>query len=106
MKRKAAFIKLFAAFLFGIAAAGISNRGIDSSVIHSEMEINSLACFSQQSQAAPSEMFLQTALNRPHSRLMARLFQLMFILFIISPPIIAVMLFLIWKELKKRSELK
>lgn len=37
---------------------------------------------------------------------MARLFQLLFILFIISPPLIVVMLYLIWKELKKRNEMK
>lgn len=37
---------------------------------------------------------------------MARLFQLLFILFIISPPLIVLMLFLIWKELKKRNKMK
>jgi hypothetical protein len=34
----------------------------------------------------------------------ARLFQLLFILFIISPPLIVVMLYLIWKELKDRNK--
>lgn len=34
------------------------------------------------------------------------LFQIAFILFIISPPIIAILLFLILKELKKRNKLK
>lgn len=37
---------------------------------------------------------------------LAFLFQIMFILFLISPPIIALMLFCIWKELKKRNELQ
>ena len=37
---------------------------------------------------------------------LAYLFQIMFILFIISPPIIAVMLCLIWCELRKRNNLK
>ncbi|HEX8289453.1 MAG TPA: hypothetical protein VF556_15835 [Pyrinomonadaceae bacterium] len=36
----------------------------------------------------------------------ARLFQLLFILFIISPPLIVVLLFLIWKELKQRNKMK
>jgi hypothetical protein len=37
---------------------------------------------------------------------LARLFQLLFILFIISPPLIVVLLFLIWKELKERNKMK
>ncbi len=37
---------------------------------------------------------------------LAYLFQIMFILFFISPPIIALMLFLIWKELKDRNKMK
>ena len=36
----------------------------------------------------------------------ARLFQLLFILFIISPPLIVVLLFLIWQELKQRNKMK
>lgn len=40
------------------------------------------------------------------SHLLARLFQLLFILFIISPPLIVVLLFLIWKELKERNKMK
>lgn len=106
MKCKTTFVKIFAAFLFAVAAVGIGGSNIDSAVIHRETEINSLSCFPPQSSAAPTEIFLQTAFNRPPVPIMVRLFQLMFILFIISPPIIAVMLFLIWKELKKRNELK
>ncbi len=34
------------------------------------------------------------------------LFEVLFILFLISPPIIALMLFLIWTELRKRNQLK
>lgn len=37
---------------------------------------------------------------------MQYLFQILFILFIISPPLIVLMLILIWKELKKRNKLK
>jgi hypothetical protein len=40
------------------------------------------------------------------NNLLGYLFQLMFILFFISPPLIVVMLFLIWQELKKRNEMK
>jgi len=37
---------------------------------------------------------------------LARLFQILFILFIISPPLIVVLLYLIWKELKARNKMK
>lgn len=36
----------------------------------------------------------------------ARLFQILFILFMISPPLIVVLLYLIWKELKSRNKMK
>ncbi len=49
---------------------------------------------------------IQIAFESASSNGFERLFQIMFILFFISPPIIALMLFLIWKELKKRNELK
>ncbi len=38
--------------------------------------------------------------------LLPYLFQIMFILFFISPPIIAFLLFLIWRELKSRNKMK
>lgn len=34
------------------------------------------------------------------------LFKILFMLFFISPPLIVVLLFLIWKELKERNKLK
>lgn len=37
---------------------------------------------------------------------MQYLFQILFFLFIISPPLIVVFLYLIWKELKERNKLK
>ncbi len=37
---------------------------------------------------------------------LAYLFQILFILFIISPPLIVLMLFLIWRELKTRNKLR
>jgi ATP-dependent Zn protease len=37
---------------------------------------------------------------------MDKVFQIIFILFIISPPLIVLMLFLIWRELKVRNRLK
>lgn len=106
MRCKAPIVNLLAALLFGIAAISFASSGMDSAVTHNEIERNPFSCFPRQSVVAPSEMFQLSPANRPNSELMARLFQLMFILFFISPPIIVVMLFLIWKELKKRNELK
>jgi hypothetical protein len=37
---------------------------------------------------------------------LAYLFQILFLLFFISPPVIAILLFLIWKELRDRNKLK
>ena len=54
---------------------------------------------------APFEIFNLTQFGIA-SDLLARLFQLLFILFIISPPLIVVLLFLIWQELKQRNKMK
>lgn len=40
------------------------------------------------------------------SSLLGYLFQIVFILFFISPPIIVVLLFCIWKELKRHNDMK
>jgi uncharacterized membrane protein len=37
---------------------------------------------------------------------LARLFQILFILFIISPPLIVILLYKIWQELKERNKMK
>lgn len=47
-----------------------------------------------------------SSFNKPDSPLLGYIFQLIFILFVISPPLIVVMLFLIWKELKERNKMK
>lgn len=106
MKCKASFVNIFAAFLFGITAVGFGVQGMNSAVKHHDLEENVFNCLPQKSVAEPGEMFLQSTLNRPNSQFTACLFQIMFILFIISPPLIVLMLFLIWQELKKRNELK
>ena len=54
---------------------------------------------------APFELFNLSQFGFA-SHLLARLFQLLFILFIISPPLIVVLLFLIWQELKQRNKMK
>jgi hypothetical protein len=45
-------------------------------------------------------------LNQPPSDLLTFLFQILFWLFFISPPLIVLLLFLIWRELKERNRMK
>ena len=52
---------------------------------------------------APVELFNLSQFGFTFEPL-ARLFQLLFILFLISPPLIVVLLFLIWQELKERNK--
>lgn len=66
-----------------------------------EKIIKSFAIFVFGSVAVGLSMLEMNAANP-----LAYLFQIMFILFFISPPIIAVMLFLIWKELKAKNKMK
>lgn len=55
---------------------------------------------------APVEPFGISQFGYHAAHPVARLFQLLFILFIISPPLIVVLLYLIWKELKERNKMK
>ncbi|HSK72548.1 MAG TPA: hypothetical protein VK892_12670 [Pyrinomonadaceae bacterium] len=55
---------------------------------------------------APVDLFSVSPFDYHADHPPARLFQLLFILFIISPPLIVVMLYLIWQELKKRNKMK
>ena len=107
MKCKMTPIKVVAALAFAFVAFGFASSFKDTAPIRYETPNY---CLDRREDfltftldAAPLNL---SETNRPNSEFMARLFQLMFILFFISPPIIALMLFLIWKELKKRSELK
>jgi hypothetical protein len=107
MKCKGRFIKIFALLILGYAAFSLSfKEGIDSAVTYPELYRNGLSCYPSLPPAMPSDMFRLSEFNRPTSELLAYLFQLLFILFIISPPLIVILLFLIWKELKARNKMK
>jgi heme/copper-type cytochrome/quinol oxidase subunit 2 len=87
MCRKGKFTKICALLLIGICAVSFSltgsNHGIsDSPAIY---EISQISAASDP---------------------LAFLFQIIFILFFISPPVIALLLFLIWRELKERNRMK
>lgn len=79
MQSKEKFIKTFAVFVLGVV----------------------LVIFAAPDETSSISQILQTA-----SEPLARLFQILFILFIISPPLIVVLLFLIWQELRTRNKMK
>jgi hypothetical protein len=100
-------IKMLLIFLVGSVAVNLSLSGANEAVIHPEIEKNRTSCFPAQSYNPPnvaSDVFL--TYGQTKSNLLGYLFQLMFILFFISPPLMVVMLFLIWKELKERNKMK
>lgn len=107
MNCKNRLFKMFAVFLLASAAVSFSMQGMDSAVAHPEMQKDSLSCYIDRTEIAlPSEVYSFSEVNQTPSEPLARLFQIMFILFFISPPIIAFLLFLIWRELKKRNKMK
>jgi hypothetical protein len=106
MKCRERLIKTFAALVLGFAALGLIQTGIDDAVTRNAMQRNSLSCIPTNPPAPPSRMFGISDVVQTDAPPLAYLFQILFILFIISPPIIAFMLYLIWKELKDRNKMK
>jgi len=104
MKFKMTPIKICAAMIFVIVAFGYSLATLDNSLTRYEKRNNLSSGFVFE-KYSPDVRFV-SEISQPTSEPLARLFQLMFILFIISPPIIALMLFLIWKELRARNKMK
>ena len=104
MKFKMTPMKICASMILAIVAFGFSLSSLDNSLTRYE-ERNDLSSSYRLEERSPSTWFA-SEITQPESKLIARLFQLMFILFIISPPIIALILFLIWKELKAKNRMK
>lgn len=107
MKCKGKFINIFTVLLIGLVALNLSFTAMDNAVTHKELEKNVFNCIPQSELSMPSDMFrVELSETRQMSEPLAYLFQIIFILFFISPPLIVLMLFLIWKELKERNRLK
>lgn len=104
MKFKVTPMKVCALLILGIVAFGLTLSSVDNAVASYEKQ-RTISCFPKHSPAMPSDIFV-SQLAQPTSEPLARLFQILIILFIISPPLIVIMLFLIWKELKARNKLK
>ena len=104
MKFKMTPMKICAATILAVVAFGYSLSSLDDSLTRYEKR-NDLSPSFTFEKYPPTARFV-SEITRPPSEPLARLFQLMFILFRISPPVIALMLFLIWKELKARNRMK
>ncbi|CAN5196439.1 hypothetical protein BH20ACI1_BH20ACI1_01190 [soil metagenome] len=107
MKCKQRFIRLFAAITLCIAAVSFSTTAINDTVPHNKSQKNSFSELTSETSAPLSHTtFGVTEISQTASHPLAFLFQILFFLFLISPPIIALMLCLIWKELKERNKMK
>lgn len=107
MKCKQSFIKLSVILLIAVAALNLSLMKMDEDYSQHAIYERSYAQSENYAPVPPSTKainFIET--TQTTSSPMAYLFQLLFILFLISPPLIVIYLCLIWKELKKRNELK
>lgn len=103
MKFKETFIKMLFVFLLASVTINLGIISMDSAVTHNEIE-RTYSCFPSY-HIVPSDYMFEY-LNQSASSPLAFVFQIIFILFFISPPLIVVLLFLIWKELKERNKLK
>lgn len=102
---KCNFIKILLAFVLVSVVISLSTSQMDNMIGYSNFGNDCWSCNPSAIQQ-PSNFTSNTIANNHISSPLALLFQIMFILFFISPPIIAFMLFLIWKELKERNKMK
>jgi hypothetical protein len=104
MHCKGRFVKIFTILILGIVALNISQGGMNGAVNAGKHETIQYEGFVTEL-PPPGELASVSSLNRSAAPL-DRVFQLIFILFFVSPPLIVILLFLIWRELKKRNRLK
>jgi hypothetical protein len=105
MQCKGKFIKIFAILVLGLTALNLSLTGALESVTHRELKQENFSCSPTPVTLRPGDM-MPTVMFVQSSDPLAYLFQIIFILFFISPPLIVILLFLIWRELRSRNKLK
>ena len=98
-------IKILAVLVLGLGAVSFSLTGMNSAVNPNKAQFVSDSRFLNDGHPLPREVW-GTSAQRQTSDPLAYLFQIIFILFFISPPLIVLMLFLIWRELKTRNKMK
>ena len=106
MKCKCRIIKLFAALVFAVVAYGFVTDDMNQAVLPVETTVKPFSdSLAPSAPPMPNQIFIKEVVSM-NSTPLAYLFQILFFLFLISPPLIALMLFLIWKELKNKNDLK
>jgi hypothetical protein len=102
MKCKGKFINLLAVLVIGFSLVSLSLTASNNAVEPRQAQYVADTHSLNHGHYLPPEVW-QSSDNRI-SHPMDRVFQIIFILFFISPPLIVVLLFLIWCEMKKRNE--
>ena len=105
MKCRGKFIKIFTILLLGLVAVNFSLMGVKEAVNPRKAHFIP-KCENLKNHHSSIGVDCQPSDNNQSSDLMAYLFQIIFILFFISPPLIVILLFLIWGKLKARNRLK
>jgi hypothetical protein len=100
MNIKDKFVKILLVLLLGSVAINLGLLGAE------KVSENKREWRGRVTNETPSVMVDSNTIFNSSSNLLGYLFQLMFILFFISPPLIVVMLYLIWQELKERNKMK
>lgn len=101
MKCKDRFIKLFAVLILAIVALSFSFQSPNDAVNPNKAHFIP-DCKNVRNALLAPECISST--DEQISNPMDRVFQIIFILFFISPPLIVILLFMIWCELRKRNE--
>ena len=108
MKISTKIKRFIAGCLLASVAIGFSLQSIDAIFYNMWNAPPGFYCFpsSNPSLTQPSTTPVILYEFQGESEPMAYLFQLLFILFLISPPLMVLLLFCIWKELKEKNSLK
>lgn len=104
MKCKGKFINLFAILVIGLFLIGFSLTGASDALNPNKAQYVADSRDFQSGHLLPREIWGDS--DNHISNPMHRIFQIIFILFFISPPLIVILLFMIWCELRKRNEHK
>jgi hypothetical protein len=94
MKCKGKFSNILAVLLLGFVAVNLSLTGIDHTVTQSAL------------QPLVADAYELGGISLASEPPIVYVFRLLFILFLISPPLIVLLLVLIWKELRDRNKMK
>lgn len=106
MKCRGKFAKFFGVLVIGLVALGFSYSGANEA-LNPQSAHYIPACESLRDSYSLLDTRECTSSNEgAASDPLVYLFRILFILFIISPPLIVLMLVLIWKELREKNRLK